>query len=158
MAWCRQATSHYLNQIWLIIKVFSCIHLRAISQEVLMNLICNMYTEIPLFKLLHLPGATELILEPLAMSIPCHTSTVHCCDCRHRTWRNSHLYSGNAASLWSLCYNSSESSPHSPSRTGSLTGSSHRRLRWPQGWGWLHDPMRCHFKETLNHTAIIWEL
>ena len=45
-------------------KVIYGIHLRAISQEVLMNLICNitiMCCEIPLLKFqLHLPGANEL--------------------------------------------------------------------------------------------------
>ena len=41
-AWCMTAPSHYLNQYWLIIKVFCGIPQRAISEEVLVNLIRNM--------------------------------------------------------------------------------------------------------------------
>ena len=41
--------------------VFSGIHLRAISQEVLIKLIFNMYRDITFLKLLlHLPGTNEL--------------------------------------------------------------------------------------------------
>ena len=53
---------HCLNQCWLI----SGIPPRAISQEVLMNLICNMCSKITLLKLqLQFPGAIELMMDPL---------------------------------------------------------------------------------------------
>ena len=42
MAWCLMAPSHYLNQCWLIIKS---VHVRTVSQEVLLNLICDMGSE-----------------------------------------------------------------------------------------------------------------
>ena len=46
--------------------VFCGIYLRAISQELLMNLIHNRYSEITLLKLfLHLPGAYEFTLVEL---------------------------------------------------------------------------------------------
>ena len=54
------APSHYLNYVDLSSKVFCGIHLRAISQEALMNLICNICSEITILKLVHLPGANEL--------------------------------------------------------------------------------------------------
>ena len=40
MAWCLMAPSHYLNQWWLITKVFYDIHLRPISQVMHLNLEC----------------------------------------------------------------------------------------------------------------------
>ena len=49
MACCLPAPSHYMNQCWLIIKGNHGIHLRAISQEVLMNQIHNMCLEIIFF-------------------------------------------------------------------------------------------------------------
>ena len=49
---CHQVWSHYLNQCWLVIKGACGIHLRATSQEVLMNLTCNMCSDITLVKLL----------------------------------------------------------------------------------------------------------
>ena len=61
MACCLMAPSHYLNQYWLVIKVFCGIHLRAISQEVLIDFIHIMCLEITLKKLLpYPPGANEL--------------------------------------------------------------------------------------------------
>ena len=49
------------TNVGLLLKVFGGIHLRAISQEVLMNFICNVCYEITLMKLLpHLPLASEL--------------------------------------------------------------------------------------------------
>ena len=61
MACCLMTPSHYLNQCWVIIKGVL-YHLQkcsvVISQEVPINLICNMYSEITLLKLLpHLPRA-----------------------------------------------------------------------------------------------------
>ena len=54
--------AHYLHQCWLIINVLYGIDLRAISQEMLMNLIRNMCSETTLLNLLpHLPGADESI-------------------------------------------------------------------------------------------------
>ena len=46
MACCLTTPSHYLNQFWFVAKVFYSIRLRANSQEVLMNLIHNMCSEI----------------------------------------------------------------------------------------------------------------
>ena len=46
IAFCLTAASPYLNQCWLIIKVFCGIHLRATSQEVLMNIIHNLCFEL----------------------------------------------------------------------------------------------------------------
>ena len=43
MACCLMAPSHYLNQCWYIINVFCGIQQRTISQEVLMNLIGNVF-------------------------------------------------------------------------------------------------------------------
>ena len=62
MACCLMAPIHYLNQCWLIIKVFCGIHLWAILQEkVFMTLFCYMHLEIILLKLLpYLPGTNEL--------------------------------------------------------------------------------------------------
>ena len=58
MAWCQTIT---WTNVDLSSKVFCGIHLRPISQEVQMNLIQNMCSEItPLILLPHLPGATEL--------------------------------------------------------------------------------------------------
>ena len=58
MAWCLTAPSHYLNQCWLVIILRST---GAVSQEVLMLLICNICSEITLLKLLpHLSGCSEL--------------------------------------------------------------------------------------------------
>ena len=55
MAWHHQAIAW--TNVDLLSKVFCGIQLRAISQEVLMNLIRNMHSEFPLLKLLlHLPG------------------------------------------------------------------------------------------------------
>ena len=49
------------TQCWLSSKVFCSLHLRAISKEVLMNLIRNMCSEITLSKLLpDLPGVNDL--------------------------------------------------------------------------------------------------
>ena len=50
MACCLMAPSHYLNQCWLITKVLCiiAIHLRAVSQEVHMNLLRNKCLEITL--------------------------------------------------------------------------------------------------------------
>ena len=42
MVWCLMAPSHYLNQRWLIINGFCDIHIRAISQEILIISICKM--------------------------------------------------------------------------------------------------------------------
>ena len=58
MACCLTAPSHYLNQYW---QVFCGIRQKAISQEVLMNLIQNMCFEITSLKLL--PRANELTLS-----------------------------------------------------------------------------------------------
>ena len=41
MAWCHQAPSHYLKQCWLTISGFSSIHMRTISQEILLMSICK---------------------------------------------------------------------------------------------------------------------
>ena len=61
---CLMAPSHYMNQCWLSSKVFCSIHLRAVSEEVLVNLICNLCWNITLLKLLpHFPGLDELIME-----------------------------------------------------------------------------------------------
>ena len=73
MAWCLRAPRHYLNQCWLISsKVFCDTDLRAIAQELLMDLICNICLDIKLLKLLpclkfqwNLPGASELTHWPL---------------------------------------------------------------------------------------------
>ena len=62
MACFLTAPTYYLKRCWLIIEVFCGIHPRAISQEVLMNLICNICLEITLPKLLqYVPGANELM-------------------------------------------------------------------------------------------------
>ena len=62
MACCLTASSHNLNQCWLISKgVLWYSHESIIWQQVLMNLICNMCMEIILFELLqHFPGANEI--------------------------------------------------------------------------------------------------
>ena len=62
MACCLMAPSHYLNQCWLIIsEILWHAFQTAISQQMLMNLVCNMSLEITLLKLLkHLPEANEL--------------------------------------------------------------------------------------------------
>ena len=63
MACYLTAPSHYTGtSVDLLSKVLFVIQVRAISQEVLKNIICNMYPDITLLKLLpHLPGANELI-------------------------------------------------------------------------------------------------
>ena len=69
MAWCCQATSHYLNQCWprsmspYGVTRPQWVNL-IITPVVLMNLICNMCSQITLLKWwLHLPGANELKKE-----------------------------------------------------------------------------------------------
>ena len=67
MTCCLMAPNHYLHQCWLSSKVFCSIQLRAISQEVLMNLIRNKCSEITILKLLpDLPGVNDLkgIIKP----------------------------------------------------------------------------------------------
>ena len=59
----QMAPSHRLNRCWLSLpwKLCGGIHMRAVSREVLMDLINNKYWEITLLKLLlYLPGANEL--------------------------------------------------------------------------------------------------
>ena len=65
---CCLMTGNGLLPEWLIADLssneFCGIYLRAISQEVPTNLICNMSSEITLLKLLpHLPGTNELYLQ-----------------------------------------------------------------------------------------------
>ena len=52
MAWCRQATSHYLNQCLNAINELCHIHIRAISQEILMIPLCKMSLKITFLKTL----------------------------------------------------------------------------------------------------------
>ena len=52
MACCLTAPSHYLNQYWLVIEVVPWHSPESNSQEVLLNLICNMSSETTLVKLL----------------------------------------------------------------------------------------------------------
>ena len=62
MACSLATTSHYLNQRWLITKVFCGFYPRAISQKMLMNLIRNMCSEITLLNFLpHPPGELTLL-------------------------------------------------------------------------------------------------
>ena len=57
MAQVTTASSHYMSQRWLKLMVLRGVHLRAIPQEVFINLIYNMCSEsIILLLLLHLPG------------------------------------------------------------------------------------------------------
>ena len=59
MVCCLTAPSHYVD---LSSKVFCGIHFRAVSQEVLRNLIRNTYSKVTLLELLpHLTGPNELI-------------------------------------------------------------------------------------------------
>ena len=59
-------------------KVIRDNHLRAISQEVLMNLIHDMCSEITLSKLLlHLPGANELTCTTSYQSKECSIDFLH---------------------------------------------------------------------------------
>ena len=44
--WCLQAPNHYVNQFLFVIKSVLCIHLRVIPEEVLMNVIRNMFRKI----------------------------------------------------------------------------------------------------------------
>ena len=61
MACCLKATSHYLNQCWLIINGFWGIHIGTVTHEILMMSICKMSLKITFLKLLlHLPGTIEL--------------------------------------------------------------------------------------------------
>ena len=59
MVYCPMLPSHYPNQCLLIIKVFFGIHLRAVSQEIEVDL--HHVLEIPLLELLpQFPGANVL--------------------------------------------------------------------------------------------------
>ena len=58
---CLTAPSHYLNQSWRLIIWFRRMHLRAISQEVRKNSICNLNEKFTLLKYFeHLTGADVL--------------------------------------------------------------------------------------------------
>ena len=61
MACCLMAQSHYLNQCWLII--ICDIHLRVISQEVLMKLIRDTCLEITLLNCYHISKGTMVLMS-----------------------------------------------------------------------------------------------
>ena len=62
MASCLMTPSHYLNlNVELSSKVFCGIHTEAMSQEVLMNITCDMFSTITFSEVIpYLPGANEL--------------------------------------------------------------------------------------------------
>ena len=61
MVWCLIATCHHLNLCWHI-KSSPCLSLKSNFLEALMNLICNMCSDILFFKLLpHLPRDIKLM-------------------------------------------------------------------------------------------------
>ena len=63
MSYCLEASSQCLKQCWLITNSFCCIHMRAISKEILTIPNCQMSLKITFLKLLlHLQGANELNL------------------------------------------------------------------------------------------------
>ena len=59
---CLTARSHSLDHVDLSSKVFCGIHLKAISHEVLMNLMCNIYLKIALLNPTSVPVDNELKL------------------------------------------------------------------------------------------------
>ena len=101
MACCLKATSHYLNQCWLIINGFWGIHIGTVTHEILMMSICKMSLKITFLKLLlHLPGTTELSNYIHFIKYALFSSSFVCCGLFGTNFNDNNIYSRKCIRKW----------------------------------------------------------